>query len=565
MRVGAACCFVLFASTAFGQSKGYRYDNGGNVVEILPLGTNANCASVGDICSGTQRCLNGHCCQPRTCQFSTCDLLDDGCGQQISCGSCASSEACVGQQCFPQRAESSAAENNATGELSILAGQYDVEVQVQFVSSKGAYASAMLMDPKAAVSLVCPVNGGVDSCLNDTFTCQGCPQDPNAAAGEISCWCVSPPPIIYNNIPGGGSMSFRSNLLIDKDLDQTSDEVRSSSSRIGPPGTADRKGNVRYHEITSNVWRYEWEDFEAAPDGDYNDYIGQLTFKDCDKKSVFTPSLATWPPRDGDRPNALWCQDGCNASFCGDPKESEPPDLRLAAKVMVDTASAEFDREKRGRMLTLSVVVESAAVQDMAICPVLHVAYEPKLSKCGDVQMQEYTDDPKTACMSNPVTPTSVGLEPVCVEDRASSCKMFPISLAREQVYKANACMASGPYTRTGIGDLIHLDQGTMCGAQVQVLDYQLVLKDVDAALQYDSLVARGDSLLTNKDVAVDSVDLYVFDKVDPKIPFHCPSGVNVEFQSFADSHTRVRKFSLQTRVAHSGVDPLRELYTELR
>jgi hypothetical protein len=563
MRVGVVLC-LLFATTVFGQSKGYRYDNGGNVVEVLPLGTNANCASVGDVCSVAQRCFSGHCCQPTTCQYATCDSIDDGCGQFISCGTCASDMSCVGQQCFTQSNQSTAAENNATGELSILASKWDVEVQVQFVASKGAFASAMIMDPRAAVQSQCPINGGVDDCVNDTFTCRGCPQDPNSGPGEISCWCVNPAPLVYNNIPAGGSMSFRSNLLIDKDLDQYSDVVRTSASRIGPPGAGDRTGEVRYHEIISNVWRYEWEDLETAPNGDYNDYIGQLTFKDCDG-TRFTPTLTTWPAPQGDLPTAMSCQDGCNVSFCGDPNESEPPELRLAAKVMVDNVNSEVDREGRGRMLTLSVVVQSDAVQDMAICPVLRVPYEPGISACGNVQMQEYTDDPSTACVPNRVTPTTTGIEPVCVQEVGTPCEMFPISVAREQVYGPNSCQSSGPYSRSGDGDLIRLEQGTACGAQSRVLDYELWLDDVDKTLQVDSLAARGNRLLDDPDVAVDSVELYVFDKLDPKIPFHCPSGVNVDFESYADQGVRVRKFTLQNKARHPAVDPLRELFTELR
>lgn len=116
---------------------------------IVELGTNSNCSGPGNACDARSRCSNFNCCRARGCEFATCDDVDDGCGASIACGVCSAADTCVGHQCFPVATQSTAAENNATGELSVIASnQYDVEVQAQFVTSKGAYASAMVMSPR---------------------------------------------------------------------------------------------------------------------------------------------------------------------------------------------------------------------------------------------------------------------------------------------------------------------------------------------------------------------------------------------------------------------------------
>lgn len=594
MRSACLCLLMLAASPAFAQKVGYKHDNSGNLTDVLNLATDRNnCGDVGVACSSAQLCFDGTCCTQQLCagaccsssavcfnngcctpqacnQFATCGTVNNGCGGATQCGAmCSSTDQCVGNLCFPTGTHSHTEENNATGELSIVAGStFPVEIQGQFVSSKGAFASAMTLSPSPLNGNAswCPINGGTPGCLHDTSTCSVCPADPNAGVGELSCWCINPPPLLYKQIPAGGALSFTSELLIDQDRDGRSDDIRTSQSRIGPPGLGDTQGNVRYHEITSGVWRYEWEDDRKAPDGDYNDYIGQLTFKDCDGEP-YTPGVLRWAEA------GLFCRDGCNTGTCPDSDRSRPDDLRLTAKVMVDDKKREQDREPRGNLLTLSVVLQSRKVQEIAVCPVIHFRDGLNL-KCanGDqspdfIQQQEYTDSPGSACFSSTVTPGRNGYEPVCTDDKKPACGTFPVSLAREQWYAVNQCQASGPASRVGLGDIVKLGAATDCGAESQLLDFQLALREVDAQLTAASLQARtAAELLDDPLLSVDSVDFWVFDGFPANSTFHCPSGVNVEFASWAEAKSiQVRKYTMFNDVNYRRVDPATYFAKEAR
>lgn len=257
---------------AFGQMRGYRYDGNGNIVGVLDVASDpSNCGAVDNACQAAQSCFDGvccgvqpcngvccassavcyanSCCAPQACNpYAVCGASDDQCGGQSTCGSpCASGQSCTGNLCYVVGTASSSEENNATGEISIVSGsKWPVEVSAQFIGSRGAFATAMTLSPDpVSAPPACPVNGGTPKCLLDTFTCSKCPADPNSQPGELSCWCSRPAPIVYKDIPPGDGLSFTSELLIDQDLDQRSDETRTSRSRIGPAGIGDRLARKR--------------------------------------------------------------------------------------------------------------------------------------------------------------------------------------------------------------------------------------------------------------------------------------------------------------------------------
>jgi hypothetical protein len=611
---------LTLATTTFAQKRGYKYDTGGNITGIVDVAADVNnCGTVGKTCLPGQSCYDEVCCAQPTCngaccansaatccngsccaapgvcfgtgptayccapktncnQWAACGTIDDGCGHPLNCGpACGTGELCTGNLCYVVGTSSHIEENNATGELSIVAGKYDVEVLSQFVSSKGLFGGAMKLspNPQNPAAALCKIDNGLPNCLLYTFyECIFCPVDPNAQGGEISCWCINPIPLKYDNILAGKSLSFSSQLYIDKlplnpppappAVNFTpygqSDEIRDSSSRIGPPPAhegGNKRGAVRYYNIINNVVRYEWEDFEKAPAGDYNDYVGQVSFKDCDG-TPYPPEILDWDPEIG-----LTCPDICEdlttPRSCPNATVSKPPELRITSKVMVDSILSDQYREKRGKLLTLSVLLQSRIAQDVAVCPVLHFNYgSAKKWDCPAgqyspdfIQQQEYTDSPGTICSPGTVTPGPNGFEPVCTTDFDKACDTFPVALAREQWYKPNRCQTSGSLVRKGIGDIVHLTGSSAppcSSADSQLVDFQLALEDVDKTMSSTpNLAGRGgEGILNDPANSLDTVDLYVFDNLPTKTPFHCPTGVNVDFKSWADQTgkgIRVRKY----------------------
>jgi len=408
----------LFAagSSHAGGRRAYEHDATGNLKRVLDVTTdNANCGAIGTVCAGTSPCCDGTCCpgycqaagccNPTTCApYLTCGTQADGCGNTLTCGTCPGGKKCAGQTCFFDQTTGHAEPDVANGSLTVLAGQFDVEVSAQFVSSKGAYASALSFSPRAAVASTCGINGGLGDCVFYTAECAGlggnkCPPDANAGPGEISCWCKPPRKMKFQNIAKGGVAAFSSSLFIDKNVDGTSEETRMSSARIGDAN----KGSVRYYQVIPTVWRTEWEDLNAAPNGDYNDYVGAISFKDCDD-TPFPPPVVSWPEV------GLTCLDGCSETACSDSSVSKPTDLRLAAKVMIDDEIAERSREARGRLLTLSLLAESMNMQQMAFCPVIWFKYE-KTWDCNStfaadrIQLQEYAPPGTATCSFGLPTP----------------------------------------------------------------------------------------------------------------------------------------------------------------
>ncbi|MBL8913896.1 MAG: hypothetical protein JNM17_24550, partial [Archangium sp.] len=200
-------------------------------------------------------------------------------------------------------------------------------------------------------------------------------------------------------------------------------------------------------------------------------------------------------------------------------------------------------------------------MQEIAVCPRITFVS----SSTPDIQLFEYTDDPGSQCTPASVTPDpNLGFIPQCVGSKPSSTEL-PIHVAREQWYDPQ-CRQSGPHTIVGPGDVIALNSGTSCAAETQVIDYQLSLQDVDA--QLGSTFLNGldaTELLLKEATFARFVDVFVFDNLPPGVPFHCPSGVNLEFQSWADSATvRVRQYRL-SNPSDTQPDSDKTFATEIR
>jgi hypothetical protein len=290
--------------------------------------------------------------------------------------------------------------------------------------------------------------------------------------------------------------------------------------------------------------RFEWEDDLKPPDGDFNDYVGALSVKDCDG-SLFPPGVRDWPEQ------GLSCQNNCNQAQCP-PGDARPADLRVAVAVGADDHSSERDREAGGRLVTISVAVYANPVVSsrVAVCPVAWFGFPRQFYDCtskfpDETQVQDVgaskrcTFNASTDLACDPIGPTGL------------LCEEFAVALAQEQLYGPLTCSPGSPVSRSGSGDSFELPVGNVCGAGVSVVDFQLQQARVDGALRDGraaGLVRRaaetilGDPAMPEE--ALKRIDLYFVDQITNP-DFRCPSGVNVDFGDVDAALGRVRKVTL--------------------
>jgi hypothetical protein len=247
-RLLLVCSTLASVGLAAGPKTGFRYNGSGALEEVRDVTSDvANCGTIGAACGAGQICCFGNCCTG-TCNsdqccgipvcpaWGTCGVASLPCGNTTSCGTCGSGQRCAmsTNQCFEDRRSGYVVKNeNATNDLVVVAGSaFDMEVTGQFVSSKGAHATAMGLVP-VSPSASCNINGGFPGCPQYTLECASCPPDPNAGPHELSCSCNRGSSLTYSLIPKGTEQSFSSQLLIDKDRDRQRDSVRRSSSGAG--------------------------------------------------------------------------------------------------------------------------------------------------------------------------------------------------------------------------------------------------------------------------------------------------------------------------------------------
>lgn len=566
-------CVVLAISTLSSVSdaaprKGYRHDATGALLDVRDVTSDvANCGFIGRTCQGGQTCCDGSCCTG-TCandlccpnvscpSWATCGQVSNTCGNSATCGpGCSASQRCVSSGCFEDRTAGYVARTDgASNNLVLLAGStYPMEVRGSFVSSRGIYADAMTFAPLAP-NASCNIDGSRGGCPQYTLECANCPPDPNAAPGELSCWCNSGARLEFADIPPRGDQPFSSELFIDMNRDRKSDQRRGNGQGAGNPNASP----VRYYPILANgtqsgsaaesLVRFEWEDDRKPPDGDFNDYVGALAVKDCDG-TRFPPSLASWPEL------GLVCGDACQSLTCA-PDEAKPKDLRIHAAVGADYEKFEGDREPRGRMVTVSVAIygDPVSTQRMAVCPVAWFGIPAGTYTCGGSnppdELQRHDVGASGACMWS-------GNADISCTPNGYDCKLFPVALAAEQHYGPLACKT--PMPRTGPSDAFELPPPTNCGATATVLDFQLQEALVDQALKAGPsmglLTRSAEQILGISGVpefALQRIDVYVIDKLMSP-DFRCPSGVNVDFGAVDPSLGRVRKYVMGNEKLSAG------------
>lgn len=327
-----------------------------------------------------------------------------------------------------------------------------------FVSAKGHYASAMAFTshqhPNTCQGLTDNSHPhGIPSCLAYSGDCstaaggQSCPDDPNASAWEISCWCKEqtnefPPAVLAT---ATSSTTIESSLHVDHQPDGTVSTTLHSNPK------AQGSDHVRYQEISNPLVKVEWEDLYTNGNGDYNDYVGALEARECDSESPF--------PYSSSYPEGKWptCNAGCNANngtVCWRTPSADWRTTRYVVGIGIDDANGELDREAKGRTLHVTMAMYSApeiAGLSLAVCPEPYFHGTPQ----EKTQLVAYGVD--TQCAD---TGDHSG-SPSCLRTEKAQAH-FPVALAREQKFSQTTCSSSP----TGPGDQFDARSPLACGGK---------------------------------------------------------------------------------------------------
>ena len=421
------------------------------------------------------------------------------------------------------------------GNLVVVANSCnDVKLRAHFLGSKGAYASALVFD-KPAGAAVCGIDKGTPSCLKYTGDCWagaagGCGQDPNAYAGEISCYCHPPASMDLKSVLAGQTEIVQTRLLVDKDPRTRDTDFIRSSTWAANPNNGDY---LRSYQVLPENVRLEWEDLYAPPDGDFNDLIAMLEIREC--------SAFRFPYSAMMYENQMDCAEGSCAGINPCPTDNlSGADLKFNAALGIDVENGEGSRETKGRFLQLTVntYYDGPGKNRFAVCPVLWMNWKkPKFliphHDIGTAIRNSGKADTTGGCT---ITEPMNG-EPIC-NHSVGYYLTYPISLAREQLTR-KFCGIS----RTGSGDAIDAPAGDECGAGLVTQTYEIALADIDAAFSDIDQHQAGDKYV-ELEQRVSALELLVFHdlKVDP---FYCPSGVNAYFDGAHASIGNVTSYTL--------------------
>lgn len=167
MKRSAWLCLLLVANTgATAPRKAYRYNGVGALEEVRDVTSDvSNCGAIGRACTAGQVCCDGSCCSGTCNNGACCPLVScaawqvcgqtaNSCGNSSSCmPGCSAGQRCAASSCFEDRMNGYIARTeNASNDLVLVAGnRWEMEVTGSFVSSKGAYATAMAfaLSPRA--------------------------------------------------------------------------------------------------------------------------------------------------------------------------------------------------------------------------------------------------------------------------------------------------------------------------------------------------------------------------------------------------------------------------------
>lgn len=378
-----------------------------------------------------------------------------------------------------------------------------LDLYLHFLNSKGAYADAQTHYLGLQPNSTCgSLNGGEPFCLKYTGDCASCPTDPAAQPGELSCWCTPPNSVALASLASGKLEHSYMELQVDKDLDGT-DDYRVSG------------GYVRGYEAFSEIFRVEWEDLYAPPNGDFNDFVSAVEAREC--------TSDYWPIQLAlSESSSIACVDPCADNAC-DAVDITESEQRFGAGVGIDRdpqLSDGQDREPPGRLIDVTIAgYYTTPGRRIAVCPALRLKW-PRPRSAGE--SKDLTTD---ARYGGPACQAGQGTEsPECYTEHLDA-DVLTISLARSQTFKPQCGAQSGP------DDSFVTPSRDSCLRGSYIQSYQIPIAEIDGQLSDPTLHFGAFTADQFRIDLIDSVDVIVFE-LQGTGPFYCPSGVNVEFDS---------------------------------
>jgi hypothetical protein len=411
------------------------------------------------------------------------------------------------------------------GEIELKAADCQtspVQLRSALSSARGAYANALQFLSPSTGTNACSVNGSTNNCVAYTGACSSCGNDPNAFSGELTCWCqasASRPKNQHPDLPAGASIILESQLLVDQNVDgQHINEPTWSSVKTKNGGSEQQRTYVLHSELL----KQDWEDLYQNGNGDFNDYVATIDARICGK--------LPFPIRAFNGEMNAGCAFDCAGIFdqnCA-AKFISNSDLKFHVSIGIDSSVAE-NREARGRALHVTLATYGTgalAGRRFAVCPTLFLKPDPRTEPATDsIYEMNYATAGIPSCT---VAPANDG-QPTCSAAIApvdySPFNVYPISLAREQSYRASSSCSA----RT-VDDTFLFQDDRVCAsnaASVHAENYELYIRDIDSELS-NSVQQLGNSTFAAIRDRIEFINLVVV--ADPPARFFCPSGVNAGF-----------------------------------
>lgn len=461
----------------------------------------------------------------------------------------------------------------ATPNASII-GPGGIEIFTTFGASKGAYRNGLVfLGPTTSDMCTLEPPGSPvtipdePSCKYFTGECEqacGLGTDPNAATGEISCFCLKGDPAWSKSDPyafipfNSGSpvpIDFDFKLITDWNGDGVINDEQNAQQALNSG-----RDQMRLSQASSTVGQMDWEDIPQGPQGDFNDMTFFLQARSCNAEISGAPSHVFDP----DSPSN--CVAGCPTDPQVCPALSAF-DAQFGVTLSVQQLNPEWalgtggvvDREGRGRLLfvTIQTFAEpTTAGSRMAVCPELILDHPI----AGLTRSIGYGRSPIVADSSFPAPPlgngcVSAGPSQNCCElqgtvdgklicgyqdNEFSGVATQPVVtndslwLARDQEFGLKECDQSG---RTGPGDGFDVvaERPAAAGScnykEPHTEIYEIPLAEIDAQLG-TSLESAPDLDVLN---FVEDVRLTIIHSLAVE-PFYCPAGFNYSFSNVESS-----------------------------
>ncbi|NJK88611.1 MAG: hypothetical protein HC923_03895 [Myxococcales bacterium] len=461
----------------------------------------------------------------------------------------------------------------ATPDFSIISPS-GIEIFTTFGASKGAYRNGLVfLGPTTSEMCTLEPPGSPfpipdePSCKYFTGECEnacGIGTDPNAAPGEISCYCLKADPAWSKSEPyafipfnGGSPMPIDFNFKLITDWN--GDGVINDEQHARPALNSGRD-QMRLSQASATVGQMDWEDIPQGPQGDFNDMTFFLQARSCNAEVSGAPTHALDP----DSPSN--CVAGCPTDPQNCPALSAF-DAQFSVTLSVQARDPEWavgtrgivDRESRGRLLFVIVQTfaePSTAGPRMAVCPELILNNE------GTVLTRAigYGRSPIVADSSFPVPGfgngcISRGPNLNCCElQSAADGKLIcgyqdnefsggpnqpvvannSLWLARDQEFGFKECDQS---SRSGPGDGFDVlaerpaSAGSCAYRQPHTEIYEIPLSEIDAQLGTALESQPDDDVLS----FVQDVKLTIVHSLAVE-PFYCPAGFNYFFSNVESS-----------------------------